>query len=163
MVTATRSAPAENPVDPVMARLQSQIEWYDLRSQQNQRAYKRLKLLTIIFSAMIPLAPIAAPPLTVSVLGVCLIVFEGLQQLNQYHSLWLSYRATCESLRHEKYLFLARAAYYATAKSPRALLAERMESLISQEHAKWVTTNQTAVSENGKGRDATPAPAEVTD
>jgi hypothetical protein len=49
------------------------------------------------------------------------------------------YRSTCEELRHEKYLYHGKAGPYATAETPYALLTERVESLISKEHAKWVT------------------------
>jgi hypothetical protein len=40
-------------------------------------------------------------------------------------------------LKHEKYLYLANAGPYATVAVAHALLAERIESLVSQEHAKW--------------------------
>jgi Protein of unknown function (DUF4231) len=49
----------------------------------------------------------------------------------------LDYRSSAEALKHEKYLFLASAGPYAAAENPRALLAERVESMVSQEHAKW--------------------------
>jgi hypothetical protein len=42
-------------------------------------------------------------------------------------------------LKHEKYLYLAQAGPYAGADKPVVVLAERTESLISQEHAKWVS------------------------
>ena len=64
-------------------------------------------------------------------------MLEGLLQLNQYHQNWISYRSTCETLKHEKYLYLANAGPYAAATSAHTLLAERIESLVSQEHAKW--------------------------
>ena len=74
--------------------------------------------------------------------GVLVTIFEGLLQLNQYHENWIRYRSTCESLKHEKYIYLAGAGPYAAAEKPRALLAERVESLVSQEHAKWATVQQ---------------------
>jgi hypothetical protein len=70
-------------------------------------------------------------------LGVRIAILEGLQQLHQYHANWIGYRATCEALRHEKFLFLAKAGPYTAASDPRALLAERVESLVSQENTKW--------------------------
>ena len=44
-----------------------------------------------------------------------------------------------QRLKHEKFLFLARAGAYATAERPEALLAERVEGLVSQEQAAWVS------------------------
>jgi uncharacterized protein DUF4231 len=71
-------------------------------------------------------------------------VCEGLQQLNQYQANWISYRSTSEALKHEKFLFLATAGPYAVALDPRVLLAERVESLVSQEHAKWASGQEYA-------------------
>jgi hypothetical protein len=81
-------------------------------------------------------------PIATAVLGVLIAVFEGMLQLNQFHENWIRYRSTGESLRHEKYIFLANGAPYSNAEKPRALLAERVESLVSQEHAKWATVQQ---------------------
>ena len=69
-------------------------------------------------------------------------LIEGLQQLNQYHENWISYRSTAEALKHEKFLFLSKAGPYASADNPMALLAERIESLVSQEHAKWASSQE---------------------
>jgi hypothetical protein len=44
-----------------------------------------------------------------------------------------------QTLAHEKFLYLARAGPYADAARPMALLAERVEGLVSQEHAAWVS------------------------
>jgi hypothetical protein len=47
--------------------------------------------------------------------------------------------ATSEALKHEKFLYLAHAGTYATAANPDALLAERIEGRVSQEHASWAS------------------------
>jgi hypothetical protein len=62
--------------------------------------------------------------------------------LNQYQQNWVAYRSTCESLKHEKYVYLGKASPYAIAGDAHALLAERIESLVSQEHAKWASVQQ---------------------
>src|SRR5262245_32548333 len=54
------------------------------------------------------------------------------------HSNWITYRSTAEALKREKHLFLATAGPYG-AENPHSLLAERVESLVSQEHAKWAS------------------------
>lgn len=71
--------------------------------------------------------------------GALIVVLEGFQQLQQYQQNWTTYRSTCERLKHEKYLFAARAGPYAAVARPDALLAERVEGLVSQEHAAWVS------------------------
>jgi hypothetical protein len=53
-------------------------------------------------------------------------------------------------LKHEKFLWLAKAGPYATAERPDVLLAERVEALISREHAKWVSTREQAEKHQSK-------------
>jgi hypothetical protein len=79
------------------------------------------------------------PAVLIALLGVGVVVLEGLQHLNQYHQLWLGYRSTCEALQHEKFLFLADAGPYGATEDKRAHLAERIEELISNEHTRWVS------------------------
>jgi hypothetical protein len=125
---------------PARARLEDQIAWYDAKSQHNQRWFKRLKVCQIVTAAGIPVAAGAsAPAWLVGGAGALIVVLEGLQQLQQYQQNWTTYRSTCERLKHEKFLFVAHAGPYATAPNTHALLAERVEGLVSQEHAAWVS------------------------
>jgi hypothetical protein len=131
--------------DVTLDRLQDQIEWYDRKSESCQGAFKRLKICTISAAALIPFAAMVDGMSWVTAgLGVLIVVLEGLQQLNQYQSNWIAYRSTCETLRHEKFLYLAKAGIYATAGDPHALLAERIEASVSQEHAKWKSSREHA-------------------
>jgi hypothetical protein len=129
--------------DVTLDHLQDQIEWYDQKSGSNQKAFKSLKICTVSAAAFIPvLAKIDGMSWVTAGLGVLIVILEGLQQLNQYHSNWISYRSTCEALKHEKFLYLGKAGMYAAANDPHALLAERVESLVSQEHAKWASSQE---------------------
>jgi len=129
--------------NPTLERLEDQIAWYDRKSMENQRWFKRSKVAAIVAAAIIPFAAgIGAPAFLTGGLGVFIVVLEGLQGLNQYQNNWTTYRSTCEELKHEKYLWLAKAGPYASAENPDALFAERVESLISREHAKWVSARE---------------------
>ena len=130
--------------DPVFEHLEDQIEWYDRRSLSNKRIYKRLKTASLVIAILIPLSAGFGPPLATGILGALVAIIEAIQQVNQYHHNWTTYRSTCELLRHEKYLYLGESGPYASAANPRALLAERVESLVSQEHAKWASAQQQA-------------------
>lgn len=126
-----------------LERLEDQISWYDKRSASNQRWYKVLKVIEIVAAAIIPFATgFSLTPWLTASLGVLIVVIEGLQHLYQYQQNWITYRSTCESLKHEKFLFLAEAGPYGEPDRRESLLAERVESLVSQEHAKWVSTQQ---------------------
>ena len=142
MSTEATNAPE---IDPIMDRLEDQIGWYDRKSMANQRYFKRIKMVEIAAAAIIPFLSAFSPPRMMWVtggLGVLITVLEGMLHLNQYQQNWIAYRSTCESLKHEKYVYLGKAAPYASAGDPHALLAERIESLVSQEHAKWASVQQ---------------------
>ena len=130
---------------PTMVRLDDQISWYDRKSGRAQRWFKTLKIVQLVVAGAIPLVAVFGLPASdkiTAILGLLILVVEGLQQLNQYQANWINYRSTCESLRHEKYLFLALAGPYAHVENPSRSLADRIEGLISQEHAKWITTQE---------------------
>ena len=137
--------------DPTIERLEDQIKWYDARSRYNQRMFKWLKTATIVAAVAIPLCASQGAQLAIisGVLGALIALIEGIQQLNQYQQNWITYRSTCEALKHEKYLFLANAGPYAAAENPKTLLAERVESQVSQEHAKWAATQQQPAKAQG--------------
>jgi hypothetical protein len=130
-----------------LQRLEDQISWYDQKSQYAQFWFKALKIVQLVAAGTTPLIAMAIPGpagMVTAVLGLVILVVEGLQQLNQYQGNWISYRSTCEALRHEKYLFLAAAGPYAKSEQPLPLLADRIEGLISQEHAKWLSAQEQA-------------------
>jgi hypothetical protein len=140
-----------NPKNPTLVRLEDQIGWYDKKSASNQSWFKRIKIIELIAAALIPLLAgfsTTSPKYTTCYaiitggLGALIVLLESVQGLYQFQSNWISYRSSCEELRHEKYLWLAKAGYYADAKDPDRLLAERIESLISTEHAKWVSAQE---------------------
>jgi Protein of unknown function (DUF4231) len=124
-------------------RLDNEISWYDSRSNYSQKMYKGLKLAELLAAAGVPLCAGLTPNAWVAgALGAAVVVLEGLLHLNQYHNNWMSYRSTAEALKHEKYLHAAKAGPYAISAAPDALLAERVEGVISQQHAKWVTQQE---------------------
>jgi len=135
------------------ARLETQIEWYDEKSVHNQRCFKRLKLLEVVAAACIPLVATHFPMLAAG-LGALVVVLEGIQHLYQFQLGWTSYRSTAEALKHEKYLFLAGAEVYESLEQEAAkrLLASRVESLVSTEHARWVAVRNRK-EKSGPGTD----------
>jgi hypothetical protein len=118
-------------------RLEDQLAWYDAKSGACQRAYKRIKLLELVIAAAVPvLAALSSPAAVTASFAAVVVVLEGAQQLYQWQTNWALYRSTAEALKHERFLFLANAGPYTGADRDR-VLAERVEGLVSQEHAKW--------------------------
>ena len=131
--------------DSGYARLEQQIRWYDTKSGECQRYYKNVKLAEFIFSGAVPIAALALDNgLWAAGIGAVAVVLEGFQQLYQWHHNWITYRSTCEALRHEKYSYLGRSGVYDRLEDGEAkkLLVERIESLISTEHAKWISQQE---------------------
>ena len=134
---------------PTVDRLEDQSNWYDRKSVSSQRSFIGLKMAEIAAAALIPFAVgFGVSAYITGGLGVLITVLEGLLNLFQYHSNWITYRSTCEELKHEKYLWLAKAGPYEIAASPDTLLAERVESLVSREHARWVSSRDQAEKQN---------------
>lgn len=161
---ATKSCgPSEPPVPdsvktlPAWFRLIDQRNWYDSKSQHCQRWYKRLKLAQVTLAVLIPatsLLPADCAKWAASVAGILIAVLEAAQQMNQYSTLWVTYRATAERLKHEQYLFLSDAGpYKGLAESDRLIaLAERVEELVSAEHANWFNETRRGVASKAEGK-----------
>ena len=148
---------ARHPSGPTWDRLEDQVDWYDRKSASNQRVFKRLKVLQLVAAAMVPVAAsVDAAVWITGGLGALVVVVEGIQQLGQYQQNWTNYRSTCEALKHEKYLYLAEAGHYHASENPERMLAERIEGLVSQEHAKWTAARE----ENAAHEDMRTGPVE---
>jgi hypothetical protein len=136
---------------PAWFRLVDQLNWYDRKSQNAQQWYKRLKIAQVTFAALIPatsLLPAEYAKWAASTFGVLIAILEAIQQINQYSTLWFSYRATAERLKHEKYLFLSAAGPYKGLGEIDQLvaLAERVEEHVSTEHANWFNETRHATT-----------------
>ena len=120
-------------------RLEDQIDWYDRKSIQNQKTYKMLQLILIVSAASIPFISgyvNDCPDLSYVLggIGVLIAAITGILSLYKFQESWTAYRTTCESLRHEKYLYLTKSNPY-IGKNAFNLLVQRVEMLISQENS----------------------------
>jgi len=125
-------------------RLEDQLAWYDAKSTYCQKWYKRLKFLQVALAVSIPVTSHLDPGVAkwvTSIAGALIAILEAVQHMNQYSTLWVTYRSTAEHLKHEKYLFLSAAGPYKGLTNAERLvtLAERVEEQVSTEHANWFT------------------------
>lgn len=82
--------------------------------------------------------------------------------MNQYATLWVTYRTTAERLKQEKYLFLSGAGPYRPLSEAERLiqLAERVEDVMANEHTSWfndtrqITTQAPTVAPKGPASNA---------
>lgn len=129
--------------DSSYSRLEEQIAWYDIKSGSAQRWYKRTKVFEMGCAAIVPFMATVNVTVT-AILGALVIFLEGVQNLNHWQENWITYRSTCEALRHEKYSYLGGAGVYEgkTLDEAKRVLIGRVESLISTEHAKWISRQE---------------------
>jgi Protein of unknown function (DUF4231) len=131
-----------NAEEYIKERLEPEIDWYDSKSKGNKRGYYLLRIIEIFCAIAIPFLTgyLTDSSLNlrtvVGILGVVIALIAGLLGLFQLQENWISYRTTCETLRHEKYLFLTRSKPY-DANEADPLFVERCEMLISKENTDW--------------------------
>jgi hypothetical protein len=130
-----------NEEEYISSRVDVQIDWYDRKSKSAQRWFKLLRGSEIVAAAVIPLvAGFAAYPfpvtLVLGLLGACIAVISAAISLNQFQENWTEYRAACESLTHEKFLYLTKVEPYHEEERFR-LLVQRIENLIQNENSAW--------------------------
>ncbi|MEH0019412.1 MAG: DUF4231 domain-containing protein [Desulfobacter sp.] len=122
-------------------RIEDQINWYDTKSKSNQRWFKSLRVIEIVSAAIIPFIAgysdsIPCGTIIIGFLGVVIAICAGLAALNKYQENWLMYRTTCETLRHEKYLFMTNTKPYDDSEAFNQFVI-RIENLISKENTQW--------------------------
>lgn len=123
-------------------RVDDQIDWYNRKSQSNQKWYKWLRLVEIIAATSIPFIAgymeegIIWTKVSVGILGLIVAIITAIIGLYNFQEHWVEYRTTCESLKHEKYLFHTKTEPY-NIEDPFPLFVKRIESLISTENTKW--------------------------
>ena len=138
-------------------RLDDQIDWYDMKSSKNQKYYKLFQLTLIFSAAAIPLlsgylredGTTPFLPYIIGVLGFMVAIITGVLSLYKFQENWTTYRTTCESLRHEKYLYLTKTDPYA-GKNAFNMLVQRVELLISQENSSWAKIMKKTEEQNEK-------------
>jgi hypothetical protein len=134
---------ALDPNQYLTQRVDDQIVWYDRRSGWNQWWFKLLRIVEIVAAALIPLLT-AVPPVSekwdmkyvIGGLGVLITVVAGILALYQFQERWTEYRATAESLKKERFLFLTKADPY-NAGDGFSMFVQKIETLISKENTNW--------------------------
>lgn len=124
-------------------RVDEQINWYSSMSKRNQRIYKLLKTVEIVFAALIPFlvtfvsSGFSYIKAIVGILGISITIISGILALYRFQENWLDFRTTAESLKREKFLFLARVNIY-NSDNALPLFVQRIEDLMSKENTRWL-------------------------
>lgn len=127
--------------DYMEQRVDDQIHYYDSSSVKHQKWFKRLTTVQIVSGAIIPFLSgfsnsIEHSDWIIAFLGLAVTCSTAFLSFNKYHEKWISYRTTCENMRHLKFKFLAKAPPYHD-KDAFELFVNDIESLISKENTDW--------------------------
>jgi hypothetical protein len=139
-------------------RVVNQIMWYEKKSITNKKWFLNLKVLEIALSLCIPFLAAyitnSGSPLKVIVgsIGVIIASIEGIMTLVKFQENWFEYRTVAESLKLEKFLYLAKAGPYLDNNQSYSLFVERFESLISNSTKKWINYIAKSEIENKKSQ-----------
>lgn len=135
-----------NEEEYLQSRVDDQILWYDQKSLSSQRKYKTLKSFEILAASFIPVIAgfgkgYMPVEMVIAILGALVAIAAAMISSNQYNENWIKYRTTCESLKHEKFLFLTQTHPY-NIENTFCLFVSRVEDLISRENTIWLQSNQ---------------------
>ena len=141
-------------------RIDDQIAWYGSKSRRNKACYRTLRIISIIIALSIPIltgfigkAHDELLKVVISIAGALVALLEGLLSLYKFQENWIQYRATAESLKHHRFLFMTSAAPYHESGAF-SLFVQQAEALMANERMSWVQGNQPAASH--KQDDAAP-------
>ncbi|WP_338792124.1 DUF4231 domain-containing protein [Bernardetia sp. MNP-M8] len=139
----------ENDEEYINERLIDQMNWYDRKSSENKKKYKRIKRAEAIIAALIPVVITFGAfkivqendlgvylQVVAALAGVALVIMNSFLELDEHHKLWKEYRVTCEMMRHERYMYMTRSEPYDEADAfPR--LVEKIEAILNSETQRW--------------------------
>ncbi len=128
-------------------RYEDQIAWYDRKSQKYKKLYVYFQSLVIVLALITPVAVALEQDmvwlkwLTV-VISSLVAIGTTIMKTFTYQETWISYRTTCETLRKEIHFYDWRLGEYGSARDPRQLFVDRVESLLSQENTRWLSVHK---------------------
>ncbi len=133
----------------IKERVDGQIGWMEQKALSNQKAYKTLRIISLIASILIPLlagyAEKFGSSLTISIgaLGAVVAICQGLLAINRNHENWTEYRITAEALKREKLFYETKTMPYESGNRF-GVFVENIEKLLSGENKNWLQNNREA-------------------
>jgi len=157
---------ANDPIDPetyITERLEQYQGWYDKKSVVMKSKYLRMKALSVVGGALVPvlinvpwrfsIAGVSVVQVIVTVISLGVVISLSLESVFHYREQWKNYRSTEQLLGHEKFYYRTRVGVYHGLREEDAFrrLVERIEDAVASENAATLNTLTTA---NEAGRSA---------
>ena len=97
---------ANDSTNYITNRVINQIIWYDKKSIDKQKQYKKYSIISIVFTALIPILTLltgyrfgAFANILIAILGSASSAILSISSLCEFQKLWVQYRSTCEILK----------------------------------------------------------------
>ena len=140
-----------NPEEYIAERLNESLVWYDKSAKRNKSWYLRMRAVTVISGALVPVLINLDLPyvnLGATVLSLIVVLFVSLESVYHFREQWTNYRSTEQRLRNEYFLFTANEGPYAKMDAHDAfrVFVERVEGTIEAENASTLQV-MTTISE----------------
>ena len=131
-------------------RLLPQIEWYDKKSIDCQKKYKKISIISVVLNGLIPIIVLLADyglvvKLMVAIISSTTAVLTSIQILNNYKDLWVQYRTNCSLLKSVLHRFYTGSGEFANNNEDDrfSLLVELSEKYLTTEFTQWSATYST--------------------
>lgn len=159
----------------IKSRVDDQINWYDRKASFNKKRFHVLLITVIVAGGLVPVFTLvgnvisepykSAMQVLIALLGAMVAILGSVVAVMRYQELWLQYRATSESLKYEKFMYLNSAGQY-DVQNPFKVFVERCEGIMGRERVQWGNrgSNQQPslmpeIGKTGGGSDRAPAAA----
>jgi hypothetical protein len=124
------------------SRVDDQLSWLSRASKSNKRVFLTLRIFEIVLGTSITnFSPHAGRvpwgPLAIAMAGGGIALSGGWLALNRNQENWVRYRSLGESLKREKYLFLAGTPPYDVEETVFTNFVVASEALLLDERAGW--------------------------
>ena len=138
--------PAERK-DVLWKEVTAYFQWYGRAATRTRLGYQVIKVAVLaIGGAVTVLAATRASSALTAGLAASVVVLEGILQLFQLQSNWITYRGNAEAMRQQAFLYVAEVGPYADTQTRRERLAEFMAEITAMESAGWASTMRRASS-----------------
>jgi competence protein ComGC len=135
--------PAPSPGDQedlLWQEYQATFRWYDRAATRTRLSYTVLKVISLAVAATVPvLAAISAKAALTASLAAVVVIIEGIVQLFQLQTNWISYRASAEALRQQGFFYAAQVDPYNDPETRRERLATFLRGAMSKEGTDWAS------------------------
>lgn len=130
-------------------RMIGQMLWYDKKSTKYQSQYKKLTIISMILSAIIPVIILFntnkyfIAKLIVSLASSAVTIITGILSLYKSKDLWLEYRNSCELLKSLLHKYFTNTDMFCDLNDndKNKLLISNAENLMTHEIKNWIDAN----------------------